>query len=132
MDLKKWIWKSQPKAVARNERYGTLISNFQLLLLLVLEVCNHGGRMAVWICYCNPGSGQRSSSCQWQLDIRWTQGTTVKWGERITGKQVEQYKWWKRCFWQEHVRDVYIYNFKGRFQKTNSVGSLNISLLSVQ
>lgn len=33
--------KNQSKAVATNETYETLISNFQLLLLLVLGVCNH-------------------------------------------------------------------------------------------
>lgn len=62
-----------------------------------------GVRMTVLICYCNPSSGRRYSSCQWQLDIRWTQGTTLKWEERIINDRWKK-KWWKKCFWQNKCK----------------------------
>lgn len=86
-----------------------------------------GVRMTVLICYCNPSSGRRYSSCQWQLDIRWTQGTTLKWEERIINDRWKK-KWWKKCFWQNKCRDVYIYNFKWKKFKIQQFGFIKHKL----
>lgn len=74
--------------------------------------------------YGNPGSGCRPSSCQWQLDIRWTQGATLKWEDKKEkSTRVDR----KSVFDKIYVRDVYICHFIWKILEINSFGSLNIS-----
>lgn len=101
--FKKWARKNQPKAVFTNETYET---DFQFSTALITcsgnlqSLDTLGVRVAVLICYYNPGSRCRSSSCQWQLDIRWTEGKTLKIGrqEKKSRRGVGKIKVMGKCF----------------------------------
>lgn len=105
--FKKWARKNQPKAMVTNETNETA---FQFSTALITCSGNLqspdtlGVRVAVLICYYNPGSRWRSSSCQWQLDIRWTEGMTLKIGrqeKKIKERSWKNKSWWEKCFWQD-------------------------------
>lgn len=79
----------------RHMRLWFPIFNCSYCLFWEFAITRHPrGMDGCLICYCNPGSGCRSSSCQWQLDWRWTQGTTLKW----EGRRIEEGRW-------KHVSD---------------------------
>lgn len=128
MLFKKWAWKSQSKAEATNERSETLISALIACSASLQSANILGVRMTVLICFCNPGSGYKSSSCQWQSDISWIQETTLKWKERQERKSTRVDR--KSVFDNINVRDVDIYNFKWKVLKTNNFVSLNISCIN--